>query len=67
MIIGTGASSDFQSATNYARVMGLQFGMMEILGPVAVTDQKHLSPERKNILDAEILRTLKVFYSSIIY
>src|SRR4029079_3243308 len=67
----TGASSDFQNATTLARLMGTEWGMSEVLGPMvygenegevflgrSVTTHKNVSEATMQQVDAEIRRII---------
>jgi len=67
-IISTGASDDIMRATELARRMVTEFGMSEKLGPVryagkqlqylagSVEDNSQVSPETRQVIDAEVQR-----------
>jgi len=59
--ITSGASSDIESATNLARNMVSRFGMSDSMGPMNYTD-KHLSPQARDLCDAETKRMLDSAY-----
>jgi cell division protease FtsH len=72
----TGASNDFQRATDLARRMVTQWGMSDVLGPMvygeeegeiflgrAVTTHKNVSESTMQKVDAEIRRILDQQYS----
>ncbi len=69
--LSTGASNDLQQATRLARAMVTQYGMSEVLGPMALDDgnevflgrdfgrtQEH-SPDTARKVDAEVQRMLR--------
>jgi cell division protease FtsH len=58
----TGASNDFQNATDIARKMVTDFGFTNSLGPSSWSQQHNISPQIQNKIDDEILDILKVFY-----
>jgi len=63
--ITTGASSDFNQATNIATRMVTQFGMSEAVGKVFYEprDIEKLSPELQNLINSEIKRLLDDAYA----
>jgi cell division protease FtsH len=74
--ITTGAGNDIERATGIARRMVTQFGMSEVLGPIAVGEQEHeiflgrefsqrreVSDKTAELVDAEIKRLLDEAYS----
>jgi len=74
--ITTGAGNDIERATAIARRMVTQFGMSEVLGPIAVGEQDHeiflgreisqrrdVSDRTAEIVDGEIKRMLDEAYS----
>ncbi|XP_044280745.1 ATP-dependent zinc metalloprotease YME1L1 [Varanus komodoensis] len=60
--ITTGASSDFDNATQIARLMVTKFGMSEKLGVMTYTDTGKLSPETQSAIEREIRTLLKDSY-----
>jgi len=62
--VTSGASSDLQRATNLARRMVCLYGFSPLLGTVRYTedDMKHLSPQTKETIDAEVKRILDESY-----
>jgi cell division protease FtsH len=72
--ISTGASDDIQRATDLARRMVTEFGMSEKLGSVryagqqlqylggSVEDNSQLSPETRQVIDAEVQRLVTEQY-----
>ncbi|MGD2135542.1 MAG: ATP-dependent zinc metalloprotease FtsH [Gemmatimonadales bacterium] len=73
--ITTGAYSDIQHATEIARRMVTQFGMSEVVGPIAVGDREHevflgreisqrheVSEKTAELVDGEIKRILDEAY-----
>ncbi|MEN8143929.1 MAG: ATP-dependent zinc metalloprotease FtsH [Gemmatimonadota bacterium] len=75
--ITTGAGNDIERATAIARRMVTQFGMSEVLGPIAVGERDHeiflgremsqrreVSEETARVVDAEIKRFLDTAYES---
>jgi len=73
-IISTGASDDIQRATDLARRMVTEFGMSEKLGSVryagqqlqylggSVEDNSQISPETRQVIDAEVQRLVTEQY-----
>jgi cell division protease FtsH len=74
--ITTGAGNDIERATGIARRMVTQFGMSEVLGPIAVGEEDHeiflgreisqrreVSDKTAEMVDAEIKRMLDEAYS----
>jgi len=74
--ITTGAGNDIERATGIARRMVTQFGMSEVLGPIAVGEADHeiflgreisqrrdVSEKTAEVVDAEIKRMLDEAYS----
>jgi cell division protease FtsH len=73
-IISTGASDDIQRATELARRMVTEFGMSEKLGSVryagqqlqylggSVEDNSQISPETREVIDAEVQRIVTEQY-----
>jgi len=74
--ITTGAGNDIERATGIARRMVTQFGMSEVLGPIAVGEQDHeiflgreisqrreVSDKTAEMVDAEIKRMLDEAYA----
>ena len=74
--VTTGAAQDIQQATDMARAMVMQFGMSEVVGPVAVGDREHqiflgrefaqhrdVSDKTSELVDAEIKRILEEAYA----
>ncbi|MGP8175201.1 MAG: ATP-dependent zinc metalloprotease FtsH [Terracidiphilus sp.] len=73
-IISTGASDDIQRATELARRMVTEFGMSEKLGSVryagqqlqylegSVEDNSQISPETRQVIDAEVQRLVTEQY-----
>ncbi|XP_077158797.1 ATP-dependent zinc metalloprotease YME1L1 isoform X3 [Paroedura picta] len=60
--ITTGASSDFDNATQIAKLMVTKFGMSEKLGVMTYTDTGKLSPETQSAIEQEIRLLLKESY-----
>ena len=60
--VTTGASSDFQQATNIARHMVMKWGMSEATGLVSYDGGGDISAESKRKIDAEIRRLLTEAY-----
>ncbi|XP_062984120.1 ATP-dependent zinc metalloprotease YME1L1 isoform X4 [Elgaria multicarinata webbii] len=60
--ITTGASSDFDNATQIAKLMVTKFGMSEKLGVMTYTDTGKLSPETQSAIEQEIRILLKDSY-----
>jgi cell division protease FtsH len=73
--VTTGAYGDIQQATEMARRMVTQFGMSEVIGPVAVGDReaeiflgrevlqrREVSEHTAQLVDAEVKRILEVAY-----
>jgi cell division protease FtsH len=73
--ITTGAFSDIQHATEVARRMVTQFGMSEVVGPIAVGDREHevflgreisqrheVSEKTAELVDGEVKRILEQAY-----
>lgn len=60
--VTTGASSDFQQATNLARHMVMKWGMSETTGVVAYEGNGDISAETKMKIDAEVRRLLSEAY-----
>jgi len=60
--VTTGASSDFQQATNIARRMVTQWGMSEKIGKIFINEEElaHMSSEKRNEIESEINRLLEV-------
>jgi len=74
-MVTSGASSDIQMATNMARAMVTQYGMSDILGPLAygeneqevflghsVAKQKNVSEDTAQKIDAEIKKIVETCY-----
>jgi cell division protease FtsH len=73
--VTTGAAQDIQQATDMARAMVMQFGMSDVVGPVAVGDREHqiflgrefaqhrdVSDKTSELVDVEIKRILEEAY-----
>lgn len=60
--VTTGASSDFQQATNIARHMVMKWGMSETTGLVSYDGNGDISAESKMKIDAEVRRLLTEAY-----
>jgi cell division protease FtsH len=73
--VTTGAAQDIQQATEMARRMVTQFGMSDVVGPVAVGDQEHqiflgrefaqhrdVSDKTAELVDQEVKRILEEAY-----
>ncbi|XP_065839105.1 uncharacterized protein [Oscarella lobularis] len=61
--ITSGASSDFEQATNIAENMVLRFGMSDKVGPVVHRDASKASPEIQNAVDSEVKRLIEESYA----
>jgi ATP-dependent Zn protease len=63
--ISTGASSDFQQATELATRMVTKFGMSDKVGHILISDDdsKRLSQDTRNIIDAEVHAILESAYA----
>lgn len=72
----TGASNDFERATQLARDMVMRYGMSEVLGPMvyaenenevflgrSVTQTKHVSEQTMQAVDAEVRRIIDEQYA----
>ncbi len=75
--VTSGASADIQMATNLARAMVTQFGMSDVLGPLAyaanqeevflghsVARQQNVSEETQNLVDSEIRKLVEEGYDT---
>jgi len=73
--VTTGAAQDIQQATDLARRMVTEFGMSDLLGPVAIGEREHqvflgrefaqhreVSEKTAEVVDAEIKRILQTAY-----
>ncbi|XP_077414819.1 ATP-dependent zinc metalloprotease YME1L1-like isoform X2 [Vanacampus margaritifer] len=60
--ITTGASSDFDSATQIAKMMVTRFGMCEKLGVMTYTNMKEQSPETQAAVENEVRVLLRDSY-----
>jgi cell division protease FtsH len=78
--ITTGAANDIERATGMARRMVVQFGMSELIGPMAVGDaeqevflgreivqRRHLSESVAEMVDTEVKRLLDEAYNTAIH
>jgi cell division protease FtsH len=59
----TGASGDFQSATDIARKMVMEFGFSEVIGPSAWINPSLISTDVQNKIDSEVIEILKKSYT----
>lgn len=62
--VTTGASNDYERATQYARSMVMQWGMSDEIGPRVVAAQGG-SPDTLKVVDAEIKRILEQQYARV--
>ncbi|XP_032222927.1 ATP-dependent zinc metalloprotease FTSH 4, mitochondrial isoform X2 [Nematostella vectensis] len=60
--ITTGASSDFQAATNLAKAMVTTYGMSEKVGTVQVKEDETLSPDTRLLIENEVKHLLAEAY-----
>eukprot|EP01137_Pigoraptor_chileana_P036277 Opistho-2@31575 len=64
--ITTGASSDFQQASDLAREMVTKFGMSTKVGPILMRDEDiaAASPETKQLIDGEVQLLVRTAYDN---
>ncbi len=61
--VSSGASNDFEQATDLAQRMVMRYGLGKSLGVMAVEDLKDLSPETRREVDAEVRSILDASYA----